>query len=114
MEQQACLTTKDVVNFCNQMQECKDGIANLEKSIEEIKKILADQTKKFDEFKSFARDDNAAMNAQWGDRFEKQNDENEKRFSNLENWRALLTGAMLIIAAVGGFFAQSVWALIAK
>jgi phage-related minor tail protein len=109
MENPVCLTAKDVSEFCATMRGCQDGIAELAKTINRIEASQQEQIRKFEEFKSFARDDAARLNARWGERFDGQNDDNEKRFSALENWRAWITGVLAVVCGIIGIIGTSVW-----
>lgn len=85
MQQPVCLTAEEVKDFCLEMKGCKDAIINLTEGIKRIEGALKEQKNEFDRFKSYSRDEATRLNAQWGERFDKQNETNETRFSDIEN-----------------------------
>lgn len=80
MNDPICLTNKDVLDFCERQKGVEDSLNVIQKAIERIEKFQDDRMSEID-----------------------------RRLDTLEKWRAWLTGAMVVVAAVLGIIGKSVW-----
>lgn len=92
MENPVCLTNKDVTEFCQRLKGCEDFMSSMDKSLTKIVDNQEEQKRTFEKYRSDARNDMVIARADWDKRFGINKDDNEKRFSDLETWRASLNG----------------------